>query len=167
MGGPCPSRSNGPLVLVLRRGSRMGGGEPAIEAYDLGPAGLGVVGYCSFLGAWLLVGSGAAGVADGVGCDGFGRVGRSLVGGVGSWLSGARPSWFWKAGEAARGVASIGIGVGGLVAAAGGCVSLGGAAARRALRVLSGGVGVPSKMLPVSGRQTAAVVHPNGVLVVL
>ncbi len=42
------------LVLVLRRGSRMGGGGPAIEAYDQSPAVLVVVGY--WLGCcWVVV----------------------------------------------------------------------------------------------------------------
>ena len=77
------------LDVGLGGGSRIGGGEPAIEANDLGPAGLVVAGYSNFLGAWLLFGGGATGVASGVCWGGTGRIGWSLAGEVGCWMPGA------------------------------------------------------------------------------
>ena len=121
----------------------MGDGEPAIEAYDLGPAGLSVAGYGNFLRTWLLFGGGATGVAGGVGWGGAGVIGWSLSGEVGRWVPGVGLSWLGGVVGTALGIAGAGVGVCGLAAAAGSCVCLGGAASRRALRVFSGvGVGL-------------------------
>ena len=102
-----------------------------------------MAGYSNFLGAWLLFGDGATGIASGVGWGGTGRIGWSLAGEVGCWMPGAGLSWLGGAVGTALGVAGAGVRVRGLAAAAGSCVCLGGAASRRALRVFSGvGVGL-------------------------